>query len=182
MDTQATILDTVRIDNRHLVLISENRVSFIRDVSDDEIGDVCAEELRAIAAHINTSTASIPLGPSIAFMPTFDCNLRCIYCYAKGGEDKASLSLATAKNAIEWVKRKTKNSNTVPLTIYFVGGGEPFMNFRVMDDICCYARKHFADIEIVVVSNGAHGQKQRQWLIENKANTCICGRGGLLIM
>lgn len=173
MDTQTTALDIVRIDNRHLVLISENRISFIHNVSDEEINDVCAEEWRTIATYTNTSTVFIPLGPSIAFMPTFDCNLRCIYCYARGGEDKATLSLAMAKHAIDWIASKTSDPHTVPLTIYFVGGGEPFMNFQMMDDICRYTRQHFTDIEIVVVSNGMHGRKQRQWLIENKANTRI---------
>ena len=169
MDT----LDMVRIDNRHLVLISENRVSFMHDVSEEEIDDVCAEERRVIAATVDASTAPIPLGPSIAFMPTFDCNLRCIYCYAKGGEDKAKLSLTTAKRAIDWIAGKTNDPHTVFLTIYFVGGGEPFMNFRMMDEICRYARQHFAGIEIVVVSNGIHGKRQRQWLIDNKASTRI---------
>lgn len=173
MNTQTRILDTVRIDNKHLVLISENRISFIHDVSDEEINDACVEERRIIAVRTDMSTTPIPLGPSIAFMPTFDCNLRCIYCYARGGEDKVMLSLTTAEYAIDWIAGKTSNPRTVPLTIYFVGGGEPFMNFWMMDNICRYARQRFADIEIVVVSNGAHGQKQRQWLIENKANTRI---------
>lgn len=166
-------LDIVRIDNRHLVLISENRISFMRDVLDEEIGDVCAEERCVIAADVEASVAPTPLGPSIAFMPTFDCNLRCVYCYAKGGEDKAKLSFITAKHAIDWVVNKTSDPHTLSLTIYFVGGGEPFMNFQIMDEICRYARQHFADVEIVVVSNGIHGRKQWRWLIENKASTRI---------
>lgn len=173
MDAQTAILDIVRIDNKNLVLISDNRISFIPDIPDEEISDVCAEERRIIATRADASTAPIPLGPSIAFMPTFDCNLRCIYCYARGGEDKTTLPLTTAKHAIDWIACKTKNPHTVSLTIYFVGGGEPFMNFRVMDDICHYARERFADIEIVVVSNGIYGQKQRQWLIDNRVSTRI---------
>jgi len=167
------LLDTVRIDNEHLVLISENRISFISDIPYEEIDNVYAEERRIIAVLADEFTAPVPLGPSIAFMPTFDCNLCCIYCYARGGEDKTTLPLATAKHAIDWTTRKTKNPHALSLTIYFVGGGEPFMNFRVMDDICRYAREHFADIEIVVVSNGVHGQKQRQWLIDNEVSTRI---------
>jgi len=173
MSSEISILDTVRINNRHLVLISKNRISFIHDVSEDEVDDVCAEERRVIATDADASTTPIPLGPSIAFMPTFDCNLRCIYCYAKGGEDKTKLSLTTAKHAIDWIVDKISTPVAVSLTIYFVGGGEPFMNFEMMDEICHYARQHFADIEIVVVSNGIHGRKQRQWLIDNKASTRI---------
>lgn len=173
MDAQTVTLDIVRIDNRHLVLISENRVSFIPDIQDKEIGGVCAEERGIIAVHADASKVPASLGPSIAFMPTFDCNLRCIYCYDRGGEDKATLPLATAKHAIDWTVRKTKNPHTLPLTVYFVGGGEPFMNFRVMDDICGYAREYFADVEIVVVTNGVHSRKQRQWLIDNRVSTRI---------
>ena len=47
------------------------------------------------------------------------------------------------------------------------------MNFRVMDDICGYAREYFADVEIVVVTNGVHSRKQRQWLIDNRVSTRI---------
>ncbi len=173
MDVQTTILDTVRIDNRHLVLISENRISFVSNVPDEEIEQVRAEEQHMIVFHTNASTTNTPLGPSIAFMPTFDCNLRCIYCYAKGGEDQTSLPLATAKHFIDWITNKTDDPHAKPLTVYFVGGGEPFMNFCVMDEICHYSRQRFASIEIVVVSNGIHGQKQRQWLIKNKASTRI---------
>ncbi|NQV13533.1 MAG: SPASM domain-containing protein [Parcubacteria group bacterium] len=173
MDAQTATLDIVRIDNRHLVLISENRISFIPNVSDEEIEQACVEERRVIVAHANASTTHTQLGPSIAFMPTFDCNLRCIYCYAKGGEDQTSLPLATAKHTIDWTASKTDDPHAKPLTVYFVGGGEPFMNFRMMDGICRYSRERFASVEVVVVSNGIHGQKQRQWLIENKASTRI---------
>lgn len=173
METRTTILDTVRIENRHLVLISENRISFFPDIPDEEIGDVCAEERNIIATINDTSAAPVPLGPSIAFMPTFDCNLHCIYCYAKGGENKAKLPFATAKHTIDWIKEKTEDPHAVPLTIYFVGGGEPFMNFRVMDNICRYARKYFDSVEIIAVSNGVHSPKKRQWLIDNKVATRI---------
>ena len=114
MDAQTVTLDIVRIDNRHLVLISENRVSFIPDIQDKEIGGVCAEERGIIAVHADASKVPASLGPSIAFMPTSDCNLRCIYCYDRGGEDKATLPLATAKHAIDWTVRKTKNPHTLP--------------------------------------------------------------------
>ncbi|MFH1745197.1 MAG: radical SAM protein [bacterium] len=173
MDTQTVILDIARIDNKHLVLISNNRISFIPNVTNENIRNVCAEERHIITAYADMPAIPVPLGPSIAFMPTFDCNLRCIYCYARGGEYKTALSFTKAKNAIDWIARKTKNRRIVPLTVYFVGGGEPFMNFRVMDNICCYARKYFSDIKIVIVSNGIYGKKQRQWLIDNKVSVRI---------
>ena len=40
---------------------------------------------------------------SLALMPTYDCNLRCIYCYANGGKDKDIISEDTAKKALNYV-------------------------------------------------------------------------------
>jgi uncharacterized protein len=171
--TTPSVLDSVRINDKHLVLISDNRISFFQDIPEEEINDVYAEEQRIIATQPSFTEEPVILGPSIAFMPTFDCNLRCIYCYAKGGENKTKLSLKTAKHTIDWIASQTKDPHSVPLTVYFVGGGEPFMNFSLMDGICCYAREHFASIDIVIVSNGVHTPKKRQWLIDNKVSTRI---------
>jgi uncharacterized protein len=172
MNTKTEILDVVRVENKHLVLISENCISFIPHVLDEEIKQIYKEEQHKITQN-KTPKAHTSLGPSIAFMPTFDCNLRCIYCYAKGGEDKTSLQFKTAKSAIDWTANRTKDSHAKPLTVYFVGGGEPFINFRVMDEICCYGRERFSSVEVVVVSNGVHTPEQRQWLVDNKASTRI---------
>ncbi|AKG91738.1 Radical SAM superfamily [Geoglobus ahangari] len=55
---------------------------------------------------------------------TEDCNLRCVYCYARGGERKRYMSYSTAKRAIE---RHYHPGMKVQLT-----GGEPLLNYKVV--------------------------------------------------
>ena len=55
---------------------------------------------------------------------TLDCNLRCIYCYAHGGESREYMSFATARKAIE---KYYDDSLKVQFT-----GGEPLLNFKLI--------------------------------------------------
>ncbi len=54
---------------------------------------------------------------------THDCNLRCIYCYARGGEKKEYMSYSTARKAIEAYYHDG-------LKVQFTGG-EPLLNYRL---------------------------------------------------
>ncbi|MCX6713466.1 MAG: SPASM domain-containing protein [Candidatus Vogelbacteria bacterium] len=106
-------------------------------------------------------------------MPTFDCNLRCVYCYANGGREKLCLNPILAWSAIDSVVSRTKDSKDLPLAIYFVGGGEPFRNFPLMFNVCEYAKTKFASVDITVVSNGLLNNQQLGWLITNRVATRI---------
>ncbi len=55
---------------------------------------------------------------------TSDCNLRCVYCYARGGERKEYMKLSTAKKAIE-------EHYSERLKVQFTGG-EPLLNYRLI--------------------------------------------------
>lgn len=72
---------------------------------------------------------------------TEDCNLRCIYCYAHGGEGKSYMSYSTAKRAIE---RYYHPGMKVQLT-----GGEPMLNYRVVRRI---AERY--DVRFSIQTNG----------------------------
>lgn len=165
------LLDIVSCGDERHVLISENRISFISGVSSPELSKVTEEELKLI--HEAPKPPLTIFGPSISFMPTFDCNLRCIYCYSEGGRDKQYLDPRLARTAIDSLALRTKEPKGKPLTIYFVGGGEPFKNFPLMFDVCEYAKTKFASVLITVVSNGLLNAEQLEWLITNKVATRI---------
>ncbi len=55
---------------------------------------------------------------------TLDCNLRCIYCYARGGESKEYMRFTTARKVME----KYYDDN---LKVQFTGG-EPLLNFKLI--------------------------------------------------
>jgi len=69
---------------------------------------------------------------------TADCNLNCVYCYARGGDSPKYMDWKTAKAAIDWmVKRPGKDR----ITIEFHGGGEPTLAFPMIKKCYDYAKK-----------------------------------------
>ena len=105
---------------------------------------------------------------SLAIMPTYDCNLRCIYCYANGGKYKEVISMDIAKKAIDYVRDFNKKASV--LDLYLVGGGEPLLYFDLVKEIVGYADSVFKKVEINVVTNGTFSKNVREWLVERKAN------------
>lgn len=159
-------IDVLDVGDGQYVLISENRINFVSEIKEGSLRDVLCEESDLIEFQ-EFEPEEVFMNPSIAFMPTLDCNLRCIYCYARGGDDKVYMDSALARMAIDNLAKSRKNYSQETLSIYFVGGGEPFLNFGCMKDVCQYAKEKFAGIEIIIVSNGTFGKKQLDWLIEN---------------
>ncbi len=71
---------------------------------------------------------------------TYDCNLRCVYCYARGGERKEYMSFSTAKRAVE---KYCDSGVKVQFT-----GGEPLLNYRLVRKL---AEKY--DVEFSIQTN-----------------------------
>ena len=64
---------------------------------------------------------------SVTLMPTFDCNLKCVYCYSKGGEDIGQdLSPEVARASIDLIVGNAKEQGKERVHLGFHGGGEPF--------------------------------------------------------
>ncbi len=79
-----------------------------------------------------------------------DCNLRCAYCFAKGGAfagKRELMSEKTAKAAIDFVTGVSGTRRNIEIDFF---GGEPLLNFNVLKETVSYARgiekqsgKHF---------------------------------------
>lgn len=86
-----------------------------------------------------------------------DCNLRCKYCYANGGNynmPRQLMSFTTAENFIQFCIRQFDRIENI---VFF--GGEPFLNINVMNYICdrffSYSKKrNFPMPKFGVVTNG----------------------------
>ncbi|NMC09837.1 MAG: radical SAM protein [Methanothrix sp.] len=63
----------------------------------------------------------------LALSVTGDCNLRCSYCYARGGESSASMSWVTAKRAVDVMAQRFPS-----FKIQFTGG-EPLLNLGLIE-------------------------------------------------
>jgi uncharacterized protein len=72
-------------------------------------------------------------GPRLlVLMVTTDCNLRCRYCYANGGDERAHMDWAVAKRAVD-LMRESSSSFTVQFS-----GGEPLLNFDIIQQVLFY--------------------------------------------
>jgi len=65
----------------------------------------------------------------LALSVTGDCNLRCRYCYARGGEERTSMDWPKARRAIE-VMAECFDSFKIQFT-----GGEPLLNLDLIDKV-----------------------------------------------
>jgi len=79
------------------------------------------------------------------------CNLRCSYCYANHGAFGGKEHLMTidiAKKCID----KILSTNFANFIVFF--GGEPFLNFPLMEDIEEYGRQVGLEIKYMTITNG----------------------------
>ncbi len=86
---------------------------------------------------------------------TFNCNLRCRYCYVTSAP--LSMTEEEGKRAIDWAIAKLKEQGLKALKIKY-GGGEPLLHFELLKAIHGYAkyRAWEEDVELteVVLTNG----------------------------
>jgi uncharacterized protein len=76
---------------------------------------------------------------SLALFLTQTCNLRCIYCYGEGGEygGRGMMSEETALAAVDWLLANSFEAKTLHVSFF---GGEPLLNFPLLQRVVVYAR------------------------------------------
>ncbi|MDR0986920.1 MAG: thioether cross-link-forming SCIFF peptide maturase [Ruminococcus sp.] len=71
-----------------------------------------------------------------------DCNLRCEYCFAEGGDygkgARSLMSIATAKTAIDFLVSHSYGRDNLEVDFF---GGEPLLNWDVVTETVAYARE-----------------------------------------
>ena len=87
-----------------------------------------------------------------AFFLTQSCNLRCVYCYGEGGEygHKGNMEEKTAFRAVDWLIDQSGKAKKIHIGFF---GGEPFLNFPLMQKIVDYARKEASKLDKKVAFN-----------------------------
>ncbi len=102
---------------------------------------------------------------------TTDCNLRCIYCFACGGENKNEIS---TESAIEFIK-KTIDKNNDKIKISFFAGGEPTLAIDKIKKIIEFITEEYPDknFELSIQTNGIFDEEIREFLIRHFKNITI---------
>ena len=99
---------------------------------------------------------------------TSECNLRCRYCYARGGEEPAAtLDIDTARAAIDYACDSARSHGLDSFSLAFHGGGEPTLNWGVLEGSVTYARSRSLPCSISMTSNGVWNEGQRDFIIRS---------------
>lgn len=72
-----------------------------------------------------------------------DCNLRCKYCYAGGGNYKQKRSFMSEDTAAAFVEFCIKNFDKIERIAFF--GGEPLMNVDIMEYVCKQFKTYYLE-------------------------------------
>jgi len=78
---------------------------------------------------------------AVTLFPSFDCNLRCLYCYSYGGESVTEMPMNIAMASIDFICDNAKHLNKKKIKLSFHGGGEPTINWRLFQDIIKYGQE-----------------------------------------
>lgn len=164
----------VSLSRKDYALTLPGKIIFALEANRKEVNSLITTEIDVVSKYRRSSNIQDSQDKkkvaALTLLPTMNCNLRCIYCYAKGGESQITMTSRTAISSLDALK---KHSRAKSLNLKFAGGGEPFMRFEFMQEIVEYARKVFNEISLGIVTNGIFGAEELQWIIENKVSTRI---------
>lgn len=118
----------------------------------------------------------------VTLFPTNNCNLRCSYCYAFGGEGGGNgepltkMDLRCAQRAIDLIaqnalERRDEGDGTQSFLVSIHGNGEPFCAFDLIQEIVWYGQDVAERLGIPVVfnaaTNGVLSEEQLDFVVAN---------------
>lgn len=120
--------------------------------------------------------------PHLTIFVTTKCNLRCVYCYANGGDSGVTITRDIWMPAMEYffsiLEKKIASGQVrenAGLSIH--GGGEPTLEFQVLKEIVAVFRAKCTEMGLQPVigmgTNGTYSKSVHKWIIENNINVNI---------
>ena len=162
------VIPLVGVNN--YAVVSEGRITYGLNASSPELEQLIEEEKAIVNDHKLQEDEVGPSVASICLIPTFNCNLRCQYCYALGGDTKEVMPLSMAKTAIMEADDSKEYEH---LNLYLAGGGEPLLHFDLVRDIVDFARSIYSSVSLNLISNGTFNENVLLWLKDQKADLRI---------
>lgn len=139
------------------------RVDLVRNELNDSFSTLTLSELDELGLVHKPRKTSEKNESGIMIFPTTDCNMRCIYCYARAGEQHKNLDFSIAKKAIDYRLAEKKHR----LRIMFHGGGEPLFNFSLVRNIMEYIDENDVNKYATISTNGVMSNQVREWALDN---------------
>jgi uncharacterized protein len=141
----------------------------------------------AAAALTSAATADRPVTddpPAAALRPTAvtlflttACNLRCVYCYASGGEKPRYLDEQVAFDAIDFVVDNAVTDGRPEVTVTFHGGGEPTLAGETLKNCVAHARhrceEHALELSTGTATNGVVDDAMREYLAASMTSVMV---------
>lgn len=157
--------------------------STVEEMSGDERAVVEALGERGFFKHRSYPRHAVGFQPvQVTLFPTNNCNLRCSYCYAFGGEGGGNgepltrMDLCVAQRAIDLIARnaKARADRGEPIRNFLVsihGNGEPFCAYDLIQQIVWYGQDVSEELGIPAVfnaaTNGVLSEEQLDFVVAN---------------
>jgi uncharacterized protein len=134
-----------------------------------------------------TDKRSMPHGSGsmthLTIFVTTKCNLRCSYCYARGGDSEKTIRREIWRPAMDYFFSNLSSGFTEGRTIRksvnlaIHGGGEPTVEFTILKEIVAEfdarARAVGLHSSVGMGTNGTYDDSVYRWIIENNINVNI---------
>ncbi len=128
------------------------------------------EERKSILNNQDPKKEFLPT--SVILLPTYQCNLKCIYCYANSRPTFSSpMKYEIAKKSIDYVVSNAVKSGQPLVKLSFHGGGEPTIAWDLLKKSVNYARSLCETNEIKLITyittNGVLTRNKLEWIQDN---------------
>ncbi len=147
--------DFIRVNKDVYAVIRPNEILYVHEEELDNF----KEYLIALSTHPQKERNIL----SVTFVPTLDCNLGCIYCYSRGGEQRDMMPPSMASKFLEKLYDPKKHSG---IHLRFAGGGEPFLNFECIKEATRTAKRLTDVASLHCITNGTFNWDHLSWILK----------------
>lgn len=151
-------------------------------VAEDYPAEECHEVLQALTDYVPMSQQKKVKKPEdytlLTVLPNNTCNFSCSYCYSAFGRNRSVLPLNKLYAAIEYFISSKPDRFDKPLSISFMGGGEPMLSWDNVQAGICYAESLAAErgtkLNVSVITNGSIiNQECIDFFLQHKLNISV---------
>ena len=107
------------------------------------------------------------------------CNLRCVYCYANGGDNPrpALIPMEAARAGIDLVAKNALRKKAKAFSVGFHGAGEPTVAWELYTELIGYARRRAEQLGLKVscatCTNAVMPESHARWVAKNTETATV---------